>query len=278
MISGSPNAMSGGSGDDTFMVDDLGDVVMEGVNQGLDTIQSRVTYTLPANMENLTLTGYLNVNATGNSLNNVLTGNSGNNRLDGGTGTDTLIGGAGDDWYVIEHYYGADSILEAPDEGIDWVEWRNGSDYTLPENVEHVTTQSNSYGHTIVLLGNALDNTLIGGGNGSTSLDGGPGADRMIGGLLATPTSWITLVICRLEDTSSQGVDTVKSAVSYTLGNLLENLQLIGSDPISGTGNALANQLDGSINSAANVLVGGRGNDTYLLGLRYRGRICRRGD
>ena len=141
VISGSPNAMSGGSGDDTFVVDDLGDVVTEGVNQGIDTIQSRVTYTLPVNIENLTLTGYLNVNATGNSLNNVLTGNSGNNRLDGGTGTDTLSGGAGDDWYVIEHSYGADTILEAPDEGIDWVEWRNGSDYTLPENVEHVTTQ-----------------------------------------------------------------------------------------------------------------------------------------
>ena len=133
--------MSGGSGDDTFVVDDLGDVVTEGVNQGIDTIQSRVTYTLPVNTENLTLTGYLNVNAIGNSLNNVLTGNSGNNRLDGGTGTDTLSGGAGDDWYVIEHSYGADTILEAPDEGIDWVEWRNGSDYTLPENVEHVTTQ-----------------------------------------------------------------------------------------------------------------------------------------
>ena len=44
-------------------------------------IQSRVTYTLPANVENLLLTPYLNVNATGNSLNNVLTGNSGNNRV-----------------------------------------------------------------------------------------------------------------------------------------------------------------------------------------------------
>ena len=36
------------------MVDDLGDVVTEGVNQGIDTIQSRVTYTLPVNIENLT--------------------------------------------------------------------------------------------------------------------------------------------------------------------------------------------------------------------------------
>ena len=266
VISGSPNAMSGGPGADTFVVDDLGDVVTEGVNQGLDTIQSRVTYTLPANVENLTLTGYLNVNATGNSLDNVLTGNSGNNRLDGGTGTDTLSGGAGDDWYVIESYYGADTILEAPDAGIDWVEWRNGSSYTLPENVEHVTAQSNSSGGTVVLRGNALNNTLIGVGNGRTSLDGGPGADTLIGGVLDDTYIVDNLGDTIVEKSNGQGVDTVQSAVSYTLGNLLENLQLIGSDPISGTGNAWGNQLDGSMNSAANVLTGGLGNDTYLIG------------
>src|SRR5262249_12299388 len=146
--------------------------VTEGVDQGLDTIQSRVTYTLPANVENLTLTGYLNVNATGNSLNNVLTGNSGNNRLDGGTGTDTLSGGAGDDWYVIEDYYGVDTILEAPGEGIDWVEWRNGSDYALPENIENVTAQSNSFGGTVVLRGNALNNTGLGKFSGRRSPTG----------------------------------------------------------------------------------------------------------
>lgn len=266
VISGSPNAMSGGPGDDAFVVDDTEDMVTEGVDQGLDTIQSRVTYTLPSNVENLTLTGYLNVNATGNSLNNMLTGNSGNNRIDGGTGTDTLIGGAGADWYVIESYSGADTILEAADEGIDWVELRNGSAYTLPENVENITTESNSSGGTVVLRGNALNNTLIGVGNGRTYLDGGAGADTLIGGVLDDTYIVDNLGDTIVEKSNGQGVDTVQSSVSYTLGNLLENLQLIGSDPISGTGNAWANQLDGSMNSAANVLTGGLGNDTYLVG------------
>lgn len=61
------------------------------------TVQSNVSYTLPVNVENLTLTGSDDINGTGNALANVLTGNSGNNTLDGGLGADTLTGGAGND-------------------------------------------------------------------------------------------------------------------------------------------------------------------------------------
>src|SRR4029453_1012319 len=60
-----------------------------------------------ANVENLTLTGVLNSNATGNNLDNVLTGNSRNNVLDGKAGNDTLIGGAGDDY--LRSDYGNDT-------------------------------------------------------------------------------------------------------------------------------------------------------------------------
>ncbi|MGO4441667.1 calcium-binding protein, partial [Rhizobium sp. RAF56] len=60
-------------------------------------IQSSVTYTLPANVENLTLTGTGNINGTGSGGNDTVTGNSGNNTLDGGAGNDTLAGGDGND-------------------------------------------------------------------------------------------------------------------------------------------------------------------------------------
>ena len=94
--------MLGGAGDDTYVVDATSDVVTELAGEGTDTIQSGVTYTLGAEVENLTLTGTTAINATGNTLDNILTGNSGANTLSGGAGDDTMVGGAGNDIYVVD--------------------------------------------------------------------------------------------------------------------------------------------------------------------------------
>jgi Ca2+-binding RTX toxin-like protein len=58
-------------------------------------------------------------------------------------------------------------------------------------------------------------------------------------------------------------LDTVKSAITYTLGNNVENLILTGDAAINGTGNALDNTIIG--NKANNVLTGMAGNDTYYF-------------
>jgi Ca2+-binding RTX toxin-like protein len=98
-IDGGPGAdiMRGYLGDDTYIVDNPGDVVIEVINyvySGNDTVRASINYTLPVAIENLVLTGNA-VSGTGNELNNILTGNSQNNTLNGGMGNDTLNGGGG---------------------------------------------------------------------------------------------------------------------------------------------------------------------------------------
>ncbi len=89
------DTMLGGVGNDTYLVENAGDVVFEKANEGTDTVSSRLTYNLTANVENLILTGTTAVNGTGNALNNTMAGNTAANQLNGGGGNDTLDGGKG---------------------------------------------------------------------------------------------------------------------------------------------------------------------------------------
>ena len=93
--------MIGGTGDDAYYVDSINDRVLENVGEGYDTIYSSVSYTLPANVERLILTGTADLSATGNGAANTLIGNSGNNVLIGGGGADILTGGGGADSFVF---------------------------------------------------------------------------------------------------------------------------------------------------------------------------------
>jgi Ca2+-binding RTX toxin-like protein len=102
------DTMAGGLGDDTYSVDSVADVVTEAADAGTDTVRSWIGYALGDNLENLTLVGSANINATGNALSNVLTGNAGANKLNGSDGDDTITGGAGND--TIEGGSGNDQI------------------------------------------------------------------------------------------------------------------------------------------------------------------------
>jgi len=89
--------MSGGVGNDVYLVDSSADLVSEQAGQGHDSVSSSVSWTLSANVEDLTLTGSANLDGTGNDDANLLQGNAGVNRLSGGAGDDTLSGGLGND-------------------------------------------------------------------------------------------------------------------------------------------------------------------------------------
>jgi VCBS repeat-containing protein len=92
--------MAGGGGDDVYVVDNTADNAMEGSEQGTDSVESSVSYTLGGNVENLGLTGSSAINATGNGLDNVIIGNAAANSLSGGGGDDTLIGLGGNDTLI----------------------------------------------------------------------------------------------------------------------------------------------------------------------------------
>jgi len=127
----------GGLGDDLYIVNSTGDNLVENFNQGIDTVNSSVTYILDANVENLALTGVGAVSGTGNALNNLITGNSANNNLSGlggndtvrglggndtltgGAGTDILTGGAGTNQFVFE--------TALPAAGVDTI-----TDFSIP--------------------------------------------------------------------------------------------------------------------------------------------------
>jgi Ca2+-binding RTX toxin-like protein len=94
---GGADIMRGGGGNDVYFVDDAGDLVFEGLNQGTDAVFATVNNTLSANVETLVLQGSSNLTGTGNALDNKIYGNVGDNALDGGTGADMLNGGAGHD-------------------------------------------------------------------------------------------------------------------------------------------------------------------------------------
>ncbi|MFB2551372.1 M10 family metallopeptidase C-terminal domain-containing protein [Ensifer soli] len=121
MLDGGAGAdtLSGGYGNDIYVVDNIGDTVIEAKDSGVDLVRASVGFSLSGQaIENLTLTGSAAIGGTGNSAANILTGNAaanllagldGNDTLAGGRGNDTLAGGRGND--MLTGGAGADSFL-----------------------------------------------------------------------------------------------------------------------------------------------------------------------
>jgi len=275
--------------------------VVELLNEGIDTVRSAISYILTDNVENLTLTGNANVNATGNALSNTLVGNVGNNELYGGQGIDILKGGVGDDLYRVDLTainQIQDALVENVGEGTDTVRLQGGvalatySLLTLGANLENLdasgtgTLLLNLTGNTLnnVLTGNDASNTMDGGagndtlngGLGNDTLNGGAGSDSMVGGQ-GDDSYTVDSLGDSVVEVDGQGTDLVKVAIAtvggtYTLGANVEVATLTNIVAYNLTGNELENVLTG--NAANNILdggagedtlIGGAGNDTYLV-------------
>lgn len=280
------DGLTGGAGDDTYVVDDAGDVITELGGEGTDTVESSISYTLGAELENLVLTGTA-ANGTGNDLDNSvigndldnllrgyagndsLIGNGGNDTLLGGTGTDSLVGGVGndrldggadgaadtlkggtgDDIYVVGE--AGEVIEELAGEGVDRVV--SSVNFTLGANLETLELASSARNGT----GNALDNRIVA-NDARNVLDGGAGIDTV------SYENSDAGVLVRLDTVRSGNVGFWEG-----LGGLLEDLlpdgvggyatgdRLLNFENI--TGSAHNDQLFG--NNLANVLSGGGGAD-----------------
>ncbi|HRX35727.1 MAG TPA: FG-GAP-like repeat-containing protein, partial [Aestuariivirga sp.] len=250
---GGADMMSGGVGNDTYYVDDAGDVVDEAAGGGIDTVISSIDLTLGAEVERLTLAGAARI-GTGNGLANLITGTAFDDTLDGAAGADTMVGGLGDDTYHVDN--AGDVITEAAGAGTDRV--IASVDYTLGANVENLELTGAARHGT----GNALANMLTGTGFDDT-LDGKAGADTMAGGL-GDDTYVVDDSGDAVVENDGEGRDTVRASVDYTLGAFVEDLVLTAAGH-TGTGNGLNNRLTGS--DGNDVLDGGAGKDRMAGGL-----------
>jgi serralysin len=267
------DVMAGGLGDDIYVVDSVGDQIIEqtvGPTGGIDLVQSAVAFSAALlQIENIALTGLNDINAIGNGLANTLIGNSGHNLLDGGAANDVLKGGGGDDTYVI------DSVGDMIDE--------SGNSDLNDKVISAVAVNLMTLGGGLIehasllgtaaanLTGNAAANVLAGNA-GANVLDGKGGADHMEGGsgndIYVVDVSADEVV----EASAAGGVDLVQSAATFVLGAYVENLTLTGGAAADATGNELVNilmgngadnRLDGR--AGADTMTAGLGNDTYVI-------------
>ncbi|ACD91184.1 Hemolysin-type calcium-binding region [Chlorobium limicola DSM 245] len=245
---------------------------------------------------------------SGGAGNDLIWGGTGNDKLDGGIGADTMTGGSGNDTYVVDNE--SDGITENEDEGVDNVQ--ASVSYALSQNIEQLiltgsgsidgTGNSSDNDITGNRAGNALygaagndtidggagddtidggaGNDLLEGNTGNDTLEGGEGSDTLTGGsgsnMLSGGDGDDMYILESGDDTiiedAEGGNDTVRTASSHILEDGVENLVLVGTGAIDGTGNALNNvitggrgynRLDGS--AGTDTLEGGSGNDTYVV-------------
>jgi Ca2+-binding RTX toxin-like protein len=257
------DGMLGGAGNDTYFVDNASDGVVENANEGNDSVFSTVSFTLPANVENLVLQGSADVQGYGNAGANVLYGNTGNNLLNGGAGVDLMVGGLGNDTYYVDDP--SDSAFEAANQGNDSV--FASCNYGIAADVENLILQGTG---DFQAYGNNQANVIYG-NSGNNLLNGAGGVDLMVGGP-GNDTYFVDDPSDACFENPGEGTDAVFASCNYGLAADVETLVMQGGADYQGYGNNQANTLYGNsgnnlLNGAggADTMAGGVGNDTYFV-------------
>lgn len=206
--------LEGGAGDDTYILTDLIDTIVELNGGGTDTVRSGLSNTLAGRVENLTLTGKDDVEGTGNAQGNVILGNAGANVLTGlggddvlwgGAGLDSLDGGDGADVYLLKsgaeqtaaeihdsgtsgtdelRFGGATATVYVPlagNTGIEAITIGTGTGAEADTRGKaDIGIDASAVANALILTGNAGDNALTGTAFGDT-IHGGRGKDTILG-------------------------------------------------------------------------------------------------
>ena len=274
--------MAGGAGNDTYIIHNSADKLVEIAGAGIDTLDDRITVG-GAHSINLTNALYANVEnfAVTTTVGVSVTGTSGANAFVSGAGTDVFIGAGGNDSYVVQS---ADTVTEAAAGGIDTI---YAKDFSLTlgsgngANVENGYVLASTAARTLTgdananLLGDDVANTSF-----AATLDGAGGNDTYE---LRAANTVVT-------EGSGAGTDLVHTYLGvanmeqgeFTLAANVEQLTVhaIGTGDHFATGNALANILQGTIEGgvpaafvsfildggAASDTVGGGAGHDFLIG------------
>jgi Ca2+-binding RTX toxin-like protein len=244
--------MKGGKGDDTYVVDNAGDKVVELLWEGHDAVRSSVNFSIAGllGVEDLYLDPGAH-KATGNLLANLIVGNDDWNDLNGGAGADTMKGGEGNDSYHVDNK--GDQVIEFAGEDLDVVH----STIALSQGFANVEDYDFKKAGSAVNFTGTDDANRIWSSVYSDILAGGEGND----------TYFINGAGDKVVEQSREGVDSIVASVSITkLADNVENLTLqYWSGALKGVGNTLDNQIVG--NEKNNYLNGGAGDD-WLSGDR----------
>ena len=268
--------MRGGAGNDVYVVDNAGDIVNESLagSNGIDTVQSSISFSLANTarvlgaVENLTLLGTGNINGTGNALNNVLTGNAGTNVLERRRPARQHARLARqrrlcrrqcrrhrqrEPRRLERHRHRP--VVDQLQPGQHGARARLGREPDAARLRQHQRHRQcpQQRDHRQCRRQRAERRRLA-----RTTCAAGAGNDVYVVDNAGD--------IVNESLAGSNGIDTVQSSISFSLANTarvlgaVENLTLLGSGNINGTGNALNNVITG--NAGANVLNGAAGNDT----------------
>ena len=232
-------------GNDTYFVRNAGDIITN-ESAGVDTVNTTLlSYTLAANLENLTFNGTGNFTGTGNQFANIITGGAGNDRFVAtvGDGNDTYNGGLGTDTYDLSGTTAGATV----NLGL-------GTSTSANTGTDTLTSIEN------VIGGSGNDTFVASVGDGNNSYNGGAGTDTY--DLSATTADATVNLALGTASSLDVGTDTLTSIENVIGGG--GNDTLVGDAQnnvlIGGAGD---DTLNGGV--GADAMSGGLGNDTYIV-------------